>query len=48
MVNPNLSEIITTTLRNRAAEFSDNVTANNGLLTRLKDRGNIRKISGGS
>ena len=47
MTSPNLSEIITTTLRNRAPDFADNVTDNNGLLTRLKTRGNIRTVGGG-
>ena len=47
MASPNLSEIITTTLRNRAKDFADNVTNNNGLLTRLKTRGNIREVGSG-
>lgn len=47
MVSPNLSEIVTTTLRNRAEEFADNVTEKNALLRRLKERGNVRTLSGG-
>lgn len=47
MVSPNLTEIITTTLRNRAQEFADNVTNKNSLLRKLKERGNIRILSGG-
>lgn len=47
MVSPNLSEIITTTLRNRSQDFADNVTNKNALLKKLKERGNIRLLSGG-
>ena len=47
MTSPNLSEIVTTTLRNRAGEFADNVTNKNVLLRKLKERGNIRTLSGG-
>lgn len=47
MVSPNLSEIITTTLRDRAQMFADNVTEKNALLRKLKERGNIRILSGG-
>ena len=47
MVSPNLSELITTTLRNRAQMFADNVTNKNSLLRRLKERGNVRLLSGG-
>ncbi|MEE9510307.1 MAG: phage major capsid protein [Candidatus Bathyarchaeia archaeon] len=47
MVSPNLSEIITTTLRDRAQMFADNVTEKNALLRKLKERGNIRIHSGG-
>lgn len=47
MVNPNISEIITTTIQNRQREVADNVTNNNGLLTRMKTRGNIIETGGG-
>lgn len=47
MASPNLSEIITTTLRNRSGELADNVTNNNALLFRLKRRGTARPFSGG-
>ena len=47
MVSPNLSELITTTLRNRSQMFADNVTNKNSLLRKLKERGNIRMLSGG-
>jgi hypothetical protein len=47
MSSPNLSEIITTTLRNRTGALADNVTENNALLMRLKERGNVKPFSGG-
>lgn len=47
MASPNLSEIITTTLRNRSGKLADNVSDNNALLKRLKERGNNKLVSGG-
>ncbi len=47
MVSPNLSEIVTTTLRNRSGTVADDVTKNNGLLSRLNSRGNKKPFSGG-
>ncbi len=47
MASPNLSEIITTTLRNRTGKLADNVTQNNALLARLKARGKAKPASGG-
>lgn len=47
MASPNLSEIISTTLRNRTGEFADNVTKNNALLSRLKKKGKIKLVPGG-
>jgi len=47
MVSPNLSEMVTTTLRNRSGELADNVTRNNAVLTRLNSRGNRKTFSGG-
>lgn len=47
MPSPNLSEIVTTTLRNRTGELADNVTKNNALLSRLKKKGNVKPVSGG-
>ena len=47
MASPNLSEIVTTTLRNRSRKLADNVTDNNALLMRLRERGNQRTFSGG-
>lgn len=47
MAFPNLSEIVTTTLRNRTGELADNMTRNNALLLRLERRGNMKTFSGG-
>lgn len=47
MPSPNLSEIVTTTLRNRSGKLADNVTRNNALLNRLKERGKAKPFSGG-
>ena len=47
MASPNLSEIVTTTLRNRSGKLADNVTKNNALLTRLKGRDKVKPVSGG-
>lgn len=47
MTSPNLSEIVTTTLRNRSGEFADNMLDNNALLNRLKKRGKVKPVSGG-
>ncbi|HLO79211.1 MAG TPA: phage major capsid protein [Magnetospirillum sp.] len=47
MASPNLSEIITTTLRNRTGKLADNVSDNNAILYRLKQRGRNKPASGG-
>lgn len=47
MAFPNLSEIVTTTLRNRTGQLADNMSRNNALLTRLNKRGKIKTFSGG-
>jgi hypothetical protein len=47
MASPNLSEIITTTLRNRTGKLADNVTDNNAILYRLKQRGRTKPATGG-
>jgi len=46
MASPNLSEIITTTLRNRSGELADNVSSGNALLMRLKEKGSWKPASG--
>lgn len=47
MASPGLSEIITTTLRNRSGVIADNMSKNNALLFRLSKRGKIKPLSGG-
>ena len=47
MTSPNLSEIVSTTLRNRSGEFADNVTKKNALLAKLDEKGAIVRHSGG-
>lgn len=47
MASPNLSEIITTTLRNRSGELADNVSKSNALLARLSQNGKINYADGG-
>lgn len=47
MASPNLSEIITTTLRNRTGKLADNMTKNNAILNRLSKRGTLKPVSGG-
>jgi hypothetical protein len=42
-----LTEIVTTTLRNRTGKLADNITKNNALLLRLRKRGNVKTVSGG-
>lgn len=46
MASPNLSEIITTTLRNRSGELADNVSKGNALLNRLKEKSGWKAASG--
>lgn len=42
-----LTEIVTTTLRNRSGKMADNVTKNNAMLMRLKKKGKVKPVSGG-
>jgi hypothetical protein len=46
--NSAISDIIATTIQSRTGKIADNVTKNNALLSRMKQRGNIRKFSGGN
>ena len=48
MANPNISELITSTIQSRTGEAADNVTKNNALLKRLKDKGRVKPVSGGT
>jgi hypothetical protein len=47
MASPNLDEIVTTTLRKRSKKLADNVSDNTAFLSRLRSKGNNKKISGG-
>lgn len=47
MASPNLSELISTTLRYREGKLYDSVSDNIALLSYLKKNGNVKKISGG-
>lgn len=46
MATPNLSEVITTTLRNRSGEIADNVSNGNALLAKLKEKGAWKAATG--
>ncbi|NBW10906.1 MAG: phage major capsid protein [Caulobacteraceae bacterium] len=47
MPSSTMTEIVTTTLRNRTGKLADNVTKNNALLNRLKKKGKVKTVSGG-
>ncbi len=49
MASPNatFTEMVTTTLRKHYREVTDNVSKNNALYSRMKDKGNIKTESGG-
>ena len=46
--NTSISDIIATNIQSRTGELADNVTNNNALLRRLKERGNVKTFSGGN
>lgn len=48
MANSNYNDVFTVTLESRSKALADNVSKNNALLSRLKEKGNLRPISGGS
>lgn len=45
--NSTMTEIVTTTLRNRTGKLADNVSLNNALLNRLRKKGKVKPVSGG-
>lgn len=45
--NSNITDIIATTIESRTRQIADNVSNNNALLYRLKERGKIKTFSGG-
>lgn len=48
MPNPNISEIVTTTLVERSGELQDNFTGNTALMFRLRSKDKVRPFTGGS
>lgn len=48
MAFPNVSDIVATTIESRTGEIADNVTKNNAFLAYIKEKGNVKPISGGS
>lgn len=46
--NSDISDILATTIQSRSGTIADNVTNNNALLTRLRQRGRIKSFSGGN
>lgn len=47
MADPNLSEIVSSTLRKRSKSFADNVSKGNALLAFLSGKGRVRPADGG-
>lgn len=47
MPNPNISEILTTSIANYSGVIADNVTNNNAALRTMKKRGNVMTFDGG-
>ena len=45
--NTTFTEMVTTTLRKHYTEVTDNVSKNNALYTYIKEKGNIKTVSGG-
>ena len=48
MANPDFDDVLTSTIVSRSGKLADNMTDNNALLRRLKTKGKIRPVSGGS
>lgn len=46
MASPNLSEIVTTTLRDRSGKLADNVSKGNALLFKMKEKGAWKRAQG--
>jgi len=46
--NANYSDVLATTIESRSGIVADNVTKNNALLTRLREKGKMKPFSGGS
>ncbi len=48
MSDIDFNDVLTTTITSRTGKLADNMSENNALLSRLKNKGKIRPISGGS
>lgn len=46
--NSSITDIIATTIQQRSGKLADNVTFNNALLYKLRERGNVRPFGGGN
>jgi len=46
--NPNYASIFTSTIESRTRALADNVGKNNALLTKLREKGNLKTVSGGT
>jgi hypothetical protein len=46
--NSAITDIIATTIQSRSGELADNLTNNNAILQRLKQKGNVKPFSGGN
>jgi hypothetical protein len=46
--NANVSDILATTIESRSRQVADNVTNNNALLSKMKAKGRIKTVTGGS
>jgi len=46
--NPNITDIMSTTIESRSRKIADNVTSNNALLAQMSKKGRIKTVSGGS
>ena len=44
MASPNLTEIVTTTLRRRSKQLADNISQHNALLSRMRSKGNAGSL----
>lgn len=46
--NSSVTDIIATTIQSRSRDLADNLTNNNALLRRLREKGNVKPVSGGN
>ncbi len=46
--NPDIGDIVATTIENRSKKAADNITRRNALLNRMQRRGTVKPFSGGT